>query len=76
MLGAQGAVEFVAQQTGDAQDRAQWRAELMAHVRQEAALEVRGLAQLIGLGVQLGVQRQHALVGFIQLGAQGVGFTL
>ncbi|MNI80003.1 hypothetical protein D3C73_1364980 [compost metagenome] len=48
----------------------------MAHVGQEAAFQVRSLAQLFGLVVEFGIQRQYALVGFIQLGAQGVGFTL
>ena len=49
---------------------AERRAELVAHVRQEAALEVGGLAQLRGLVVELGVQRDHALVGFVEFGAQ------
>ncbi|MNO77518.1 hypothetical protein D3C76_686320 [compost metagenome] len=48
----------------------------MAHVGQEAAFEVRGLAQLLGLVVEFGIQRQDALVGFIQFGTQGNGFTL
>ena len=40
LLGAQGAVEFIGKQAGDAQDRAQGRAEFMTHVRQEAAFQV------------------------------------
>ena len=31
-----------------------------------------GLAQLLGLDIQLGIQGQHALVGFFEFGAQGV----
>ncbi|WP_242603310.1 hypothetical protein [Xanthomonas citri] len=44
----------------------------MAHVRQKAALEFGHVAQLFGLLVELGIQGQHALVGFFQLFAQGL----
>src|SRR5690606_3894437 len=50
---------------------AQRRAELVAHVRQEPALELGNLPELLGLLVQFGVKRQHALVGLVQFGAQG-----
>ena len=48
------------------------RAELMAHVGQEAALEFGGLAQLLGLRVELGIERDHAAVGLLEFGAQVV----
>ena len=63
---------MVEQQARDAADRADRRAELVAHVGQEAALELGGLAQLLGLGVEFGVERDHAAVGFLELGSQRV----
>ena len=42
----------------------------MAHVGKEAALEFGDLAQWRRLVVELGVQRDHAPVRFVELGAQ------
>ena len=52
------------------QDRAERRAELVAHVREEAALQVRGLAQPVRVVVELRVERDDAAVGLLQLGRQ------
>ena len=72
LLVGQRAVEPVQQDPRDAADRAERRPELVAHVGQEAALQVGGLAQLVGVVVELGVQRDDALVGLGQLGRQRV----
>lgn len=71
---AQGTVQLIGQQTGDAENRPQRRAKFMAHVGQETALEVGSLTQLVGLILKFGVQRENALVGLVKLGAQGNGF--
>jgi hypothetical protein len=68
-------IHFVDQQPGHAQDGTQWGAKLVTHVRKEAALQLRGLAQLFRLLVQLGIERYDTLIGFVQLGAQRVAFT-
>src|SRR5690606_1725401 len=70
LLGAQRSIQFVAEQPRDAADRAQWRPEFVAHVGQEPAVQIGGLAQLVGLGVEFGIQGENALVGFLELGAQ------
>ena len=72
LLVGQRAVEPVEQDPGDAADRAERRPELVAHVRQEPALQVGGLAQPVGVVVELGVQREDALVGLGQLGRQAL----
>jgi hypothetical protein len=41
-------------------------------LRIELIGELGGLAQLLGLGVELGVQGQHAAVGFLELHPQVV----
>ena len=70
LLLGQRAVDAVEQQPRDAADRRQRRAELVAHVGQEAALELGRLPQLLGLRVELGVERDHAAVGLLELGLQ------
>ena len=52
------------------QDRVQRRAELVAHVRQEARLQLVGAPQVIGLLVELGVERDDAAVGVLQLAVE------
>lgn len=51
-------------------------AELVAHVAQEPALEVGQLPELFRPVVQLGVEREHALVGLEQLVLQPVDLRL
>ena len=53
-----------------AQDRVQRRAELVAHVRQEARLHLVGAPQVVGLLVELGVERDHAAVGVLELAVE------
>ena len=53
-----------------AQDRVQRRAELVAHVRTGSATSSRRRAQVLGLLVELGVERDHAAVGVLQLAVQ------
>ena len=60
----------VEQQPRQRQDRVQRRAELVAHVGQEARLQLVGAAQVVGLLVELGVQRDHAAVGVLQLAVE------
>ncbi len=47
----------------------------MAHVGQEPAFQIGGLPQLLGLGVEFGIQGKNALVGFLELGAQQFVFA-
>ena len=57
----------VGQQPGQADDRGDRGAQLVADVRQEPALRLTRGPQLGGLLVQLGVERHHAAVGLLQL---------
>ena len=52
------------------QDGVQRGAELVAHVGEEARLHLGGAAQVVGLLVQLGVERHHAAVGVLQLAVE------
>ena len=67
LLGQQRPVELVEQDAPDAADRAERRAELVAQVGEEPALELGGLAELPVLLVELGVERDDALVRLGQL---------
>ena len=55
------------EQRGDGVERG---AELVAHVRQEARLELVGAPEVIGLLVQLGVEGDHAAVGVFELAVE------
>ena len=68
--GRELAVDAVQQQPGQREHRVQRRAELVAHVREEARLRLVGAAEALGLLVQLGVERDHAAVGVFQLAVQ------
>ena len=68
------AVHAIEQQPRDAQRRPDGGAELVAHVGEKAALELRGLQQLLGLLVQLGIQRDDPAVGLLDLFAQRLDF--
>ena len=46
------------------------RAEFVAHVGEKTTLQIVGGAQLLGLVVELGIQRHHAPVGLVELHAQ------
>ena len=67
LLRGQLAVAARQQQPRQRQDRVQRRAELVAHVRQEPRLQLVGAAQVVGALVELGVQRDDAAVGVLQL---------
>ena len=67
LLGRQVAVDAVQQDAGQRQDRVERRAELVAHVGEEARLHLRGPAEVVGLLVQLGVEGHDAAVGVVQL---------
>ena len=58
------------------EDRAERRPELVAHVREEPALQVGGIPQPVGVVVELGVERQDAPIGLGQLGRQRVDLRL
>ena len=73
LLGGQLAVAPVEQEAGQAQDRVQRRAELVAHVREEAGLQVRDPLQDLGVLVELGVEGDDAAVGLLQLAAVQLG---
>ncbi|MCE3273173.1 MAG: hypothetical protein K0S57_3570 [Ramlibacter sp.] len=45
-------------------------------IGQEAALELGGFAQLVGLGVELRVEGDHAAVRFLELAAQHLRLPL
>ena len=53
----------VEQQLGQRDDRVQRRAQLVAHVGQEARLALVGVAQALGAVVELGVEGDDAAVG-------------
>ena len=58
---------LIGEQPPEADDRGDRRAQLMADVGQEPALRLAGRPQLHRLLVQLGVERDHAAVGLLQL---------
>jgi hypothetical protein len=70
LLVRQRAVELVLQDPRDALDGAERGAELVAHVGEEPALEIGRFAQPHGVVVELGVQREHALVRLGELRRQ------
>ena len=55
------------QQVRQAEDRVHRRAELVGHVREEARLQLVGAAEMIRLLVELGVERDDAAVGVLEL---------
>ena len=57
----------VQQEAGKRQDRVQRRAELVAHVGEEARLQVRDPLQDLGILVQFGVEGDHAPIRLVQL---------
>ena len=62
------AVDAVEQEARQREDRVQRRAELVAHVGQEARLQSRSARlELVGLLVELGVERDDAAVGVLEL---------
>src|SRR5690606_6345769 len=70
LLLGERAVQALQQDAGERRDRIERRAELVAHVGEEAALQLGGMAQLLGAILQLGVERHHPLVGFGELGLE------
>ena len=58
---------IVDQQVAQPDDRVDRRPELVRHVRQEARLEFVGAPEVIGLLVELRVERDHASIGVFQL---------
>ena len=58
------------EQGREREDRVHRRPELVRHVREEARLQLVGAPQVIGLLVQLGVERDDAAVGVLQLAVQ------
>ena len=76
LLGRQLAVDAVEQQPGEREDRVQRRAELVAHVGQEARLHLVGAAQVGRLLVELGVERDDAAVGVLQLAVEPLELVL
>ena len=70
LLRGERAVAVVEQERRQRQHRVQRRAELVAHVRQKARLELVGAPQRIRLLVELGVERDHAAVGVLELGVE------
>ena len=67
LFGRQFAVDAVEQQARQRQHRIQRRAEFVAHVGQEARLQLARLAQLLGAVVELGIKRDHAAIGIAEL---------
>src|SRR4029077_20460531 len=63
----QGSIQAAYENLRDARDGGERRAKFMAHVGQEPALELRRLAQLHGVFIELGIQGHDPLVGFRQL---------
>jgi hypothetical protein len=60
----------IAEEVGEADDRADGAAQLVADAGEEPALGLAGLGQLHRLLVEVGVERQHAPVGLGQLVGQ------
>ena len=67
LLGVERTVDAFEQQSGQRADRIERRAELVAHVRQEARLHLVGAAQVVGLLVELRVQRDDAAIRVLEL---------
>ena len=70
LLCRQRTVAALDQQLRQSANRVERGAKLMAHVRQKARLHLVGAAQVIGLFVELCVQRDHAAIGVFQLAIQ------
>ncbi len=63
-----GPSAWSASMRGEGRDRVERRAQLVADGRQELALDLAGALQLVGPLLQLGIERQHAAIGVLQLG--------
>ena len=63
-------VDAVEQQLRERADRVERRAELVAHVRQEARLHLVGAPQVVGLLVELGIQRDDAAIRVLELAVE------
>ncbi len=70
LLLGQRSVGASEQQVAESQHRAQWRSQLVAHARQESRLGLAVAPQLLGTLVELGVQRHHTAVGFLELAVE------
>ena len=66
----------VEEQFGQGDDRVQRRAQLVAHVGQEARLALVGVAQAIGAVVELGVEGHDAAVGAVELAVEAEQLVL
>ena len=66
----------VEEQLGQGHDRVQRRAQLVAHVGQEARLALVGVAQAIGAVVELGVEGHDAAVGAVELAVEAEQLVL
>src|SRR5262245_40533748 len=64
------AVRAPLEQPAEREDRVHGRPELVRHVREEARLELVGASQMIGLLVELGIQRDDAPVRVLELAVQ------
>ena len=67
LLGRQLPVAARLQQARERQDRVERRAELMAHIGEEARFQLVGPAQMVGAVGELGVERDDAAIGVLQL---------
>jgi hypothetical protein len=70
LLRGERALAVVEQERRQRPHRVQRRAELVAHVRQKARLELVGAPQRVRLLVELGVERDDAAVGVLELGVE------
>ena len=70
LLVGQRAVRPPQQQVTQRQRRAQRRSQLVADARQEPRLRLAGAAELLGAFVELGVQREHSPVGFLEFAVE------
>ena len=58
---------MVEQEAGQGENRVDGRPKLVTHVGEKAAFQVIDAPQMLGLLIQLGVERHHATVGVLQL---------
>ena len=73
LLGRQLAVTPSEQKAGQALDRVERRAQLVAHFGEEAGFEVGQALESLGVLVELGVQRHDAPVGLVKLAIVHLG---
>ena len=73
LLGGQVAVAAREQEARQALDRVERRAELVAHLGEEAGLEIGKTLEGLGAFVELGVEGHHASVGLVELAAVHLG---